>query len=212
MRVTTSVFTVLTAVHLDNRAAVICRDAATVDLSGDGGCLCSVLRQPLPGAAAALPGLIATVHFTAAVANGAVIHDSKAAGDPLEVRVGGDPKDTVSFAPTADSSPGAPLPATDSAVDHLTQVPGWELALPRMRVGEVVRLSCAPQYAYGELGAPPLIPPNSQMQFELELVSLRDLRSSHNPEEVRKGGGGGSCRARARAHGFRLHLQLSLPP
>jgi len=58
------------------------------------------------------------------------------------------------------------------------------LALPRMAVGELVRLHCAAPYAYGERGAPPLIPPNTAVIFELELVSLRYLQSSHNEEEV----------------------------
>ena len=66
----------------------------------------------------------------------------------------------------------------------MLQTPGCELALARLQVGERVRLYCSPEYAYGERGALPLIPPGSDMYFELELVSLRDLSTSHNPEEV----------------------------
>jgi len=51
-------------------------------------------------------------------------------------------------------------------------------------VGEVVLLSCSSAYAYGDAGAPPLIPPGADMVFELEVVSVRNLQSSHNPEEV----------------------------
>jgi hypothetical protein len=53
-----------------------------------------------------------------------------------------------------------------------------------MRVGEMVRLDCSSAYAYGEAGAPPLIPPKASMSFELELVYVRNLMTSHNPEEV----------------------------
>jgi hypothetical protein len=53
-----------------------------------------------------------------------------------------------------------------------------------MRVGEMVRLDCSSAYAYGDAGAPPLIPSGASMSFELELVSVRDLMTSHNPEEV----------------------------
>jgi len=73
----------------------------------------------------------------------------------------------------------------DVAVHRRTQALSWDLALPRMRVGEMVRLDCSPTYAYGDAGAPPLIPPGSSMTFELELLSVRDLMNSHNPEEVR---------------------------
>eukprot|EP00966_Prymnesium_polylepis_P292677 6759259-Prymnesium_polylepis.1 len=55
-----------------------------------------------------------------------------------------------------------------------------------MAVGEVVLLSCSSAYAYGDAGAPPLIPPGADMVFELEVVSVRNLQSSHNPEEVKR--------------------------
>lgn len=64
------------------------------------------------------------------------------------------------------------------------QVLGWDLVLPQMAVGEVVRLVCSPAYAFGERGAPPLIPPNSHVHFVVELLSIRYLRSSHDNEEV----------------------------
>lgn len=66
----------------------------------------------------------------------------------------------------------------------LLQVLGWDLVLPQMAVGEVVYLKCSPAYAYGERGAPPKIPPNAHMHFELELLSVRYLQSSHNDEEA----------------------------
>ncbi|EOD31958.1 hypothetical protein EMIHUDRAFT_231214 [Emiliania huxleyi CCMP1516] len=90
-----------------------------LDLSGDGGCLMTTLREPLPTAA-------------------------RACG---RVRVGAEPSDAAL---------------------------GWDLALPRMRVGQQVRLECGPSYAYGDAGAPPLIPPSSPVTFELELLSVRE--------------------------------------
>ena len=72
------------------------------------------------------------------------------------------------------------------AYPTLAQVPGWELALPLMRVGESARLVCAPSYAFGEQGKPPRIPPNSKVTFELEMLAVRDIMSSNNTEEVSK--------------------------
>ena len=42
-----------------------------------------------------------------------------------------------------------------------------------MSVGEKARLTCTPDYAYGARGFPPVIPPNSTLVFEVELLSIR---------------------------------------
>ncbi|EOD34123.1 hypothetical protein EMIHUDRAFT_111349 [Emiliania huxleyi CCMP1516] len=142
-----------------------------LDLSGDGGCLMTTLREPLPTAARASAGVYATVRFRAALADGTVLHDSwEGEAPPLQVRVGAEPSDAAL---------------------------GWDLALPRMRVGQQVRLECGPSYAYGDAGAPPLIPPSSPVTFELELLSVRDLMSSHNPDEAAWADGGGGERSPA---------------
>ena len=38
---------------------------------------------------------------------------------------------------------------------------GWDIAVSTMRKGELSRFLISPNYAYGELGCPPRIPPNS---------------------------------------------------
>merc|ERR1712216_180451 len=47
-----------------------------------------------------------------------------------------------------------------------------------MRVGEVAALTCAPQYAYGAKGIPPMIPPSSTLQFDVELIGVTGAASS----------------------------------
>jgi len=141
-----------------SRTALLRAAADPVDLAGDGGCVLTTVRAALPAAARAYAGATATVHFRARLADGgALLHDTYADGAPLTLRLGVEPSEAVA---------------------------GWELALPAMRVGEVARLRCAPAYAYGAAGAPPLVPPAATIDFDLELVALRDLQTSHNPEEV----------------------------
>ena len=40
-------------------------------------------------------------------------------------------------------------------------IAGWDVAVSTMRKGELSRFLISPAYAYGELGCPPRIPPNS---------------------------------------------------
>ncbi|XP_074045538.1 inactive peptidyl-prolyl cis-trans isomerase FKBP6 isoform X3 [Macrotis lagotis] len=55
---------------------------------------------------------------------------------------------------------------------------GMEVGLLTMRKGELARFLFKPQYAYGTLGCPPLIPPNTTVLFELELLDFLDSAES----------------------------------
>lgn len=41
-----------------------------------------------------------------------------------------------------------------------------------MKLGEVAKLECRADYAYGETGSPPKIPGNATLNFEVELLSF----------------------------------------
>ena len=49
---------------------------------------------------------------------------------------------------------------------------GWEVGVSTMQPGELATLTCGPQYAYGEKGIPPMIPPSATLQFEVELLTV----------------------------------------
>jgi len=58
-------------------------------------------------------------------------------------------------------------------------------AIPRMRVGELARLTCAPEYAYGERGAPPKIPGNTTLECEVAAQSRRRCGAERSAEAWR---------------------------
>jgi len=62
---------------------------------------------------------------------------------------------------------GAPMEFAVSAV-----IEGWQDLLLDMKVGEKVRAWIPSHLAYGEAGAPPSIPPNSLLVFEVELLQV----------------------------------------
>ncbi|XP_077378977.1 uncharacterized protein LOC144019650 [Festucalex cinctus] len=49
---------------------------------------------------------------------------------------------------------------------------GWDEGVAQMSVGQLARLTCTPDYAYGNRGYPPVIPPNAILQFEVELLHV----------------------------------------
>ena len=51
-------------------------------------------------------------------------------------------------------------------------IKGWDEAVVQMSVGEQARLIISPDYGYGEEGYPGLIPPNSELIFDVELIKI----------------------------------------
>ena len=52
-------------------------------------------------------------------------------------------------------------------------IPCWTEGVQRMKPGGKAKLTCPAAIAYGERGAGGVIPPNSTLNFEIELISVR---------------------------------------
>jgi len=51
-------------------------------------------------------------------------------------------------------------------------IPCWTQGVQKLHVGEKARLVCPPATAYGEAGIRGVIPPNSTLDFEVELIAI----------------------------------------
>ncbi|KAK4887688.1 hypothetical protein RN001_003959 [Aquatica leii] len=52
-------------------------------------------------------------------------------------------------------------------------IKAWDIGVATMKKGERAILTCAPEYAYGEKGSPPSIPPDSTLKFDVEIIGWK---------------------------------------
>ena len=105
----------------------------------DGGLLKKILT-PGQGTAHPMNGDEVSVHYTGRLLNGEVFDSSVERGEYFKFKLG------------------------EGQV-----IKGWEQGVATMTRGEKCILTCKPDYAYGENGSPPKIPPNATLRFEVEL-------------------------------------------
>lgn len=92
----------------------------------------------------ASPGTTVTVHYVGTLTNGQKFDSSRDRGKGFTFKLGAG-----------------------------QVIQGWDQGVAGMRVGQVRKLTIPPELAYGARGFPPVIPPNSTLVFEVELLAVQ---------------------------------------
>ena len=94
--------------------------------------------------AEAKPGQRVTVHYVGTLTNGSKFDSSRDRGQGFTFALGG-----------------------------RQVIRGWDEGVAGMKVGGLRKLTIPPDLGYGARGFPPVIPPNSTLVFEVELLDVR---------------------------------------
>ncbi|XP_014242197.1 12 kDa FK506-binding protein [Cimex lectularius] len=88
-------------------------------------------------------GQTVVVHYTGTLENGQKFDSSRDRGVPFKFRLG---RNEV--------------------------IKGWDEGVAQMCVGQRAKLICSPDFAYGSRGHPGIIPPDSTLIFDVELLKV----------------------------------------
>ncbi|KAI6660103.1 Peptidyl-prolyl cis-trans isomerase FKBP4-like [Oopsacas minuta] len=102
--------------------------------------------------------------------------DTPLNGDKVYVHYEGRRMDQTQF----DSSKGSPAPF-EVNIGLGQVIKGWDIGIVTMKRGEVCLLTCLPEMAYGGEEFQDTIPPNSTLQFEIELISWHGMYCTKDP-------------------------------
>lgn len=128
-----------------------------LDLSKDGK-LVKIISTAGTGWEKPSQGAEVTVHYTGTLEDGSVFDSSRERDSPFVFKLG------------------------EGAV-----IKGWDAGVKTMKKGERATLRCSPEYAYGESGSPPKIPPNATLNFDVELLSWtewKDVSANYKKDQT----------------------------
>lgn len=100
------------------------------------------------------PGDLCRIHYIARLEDGTLFDSSRARGEPFDFILG-----------------------TGQVID------GWEALIETMAVGERSVLTVPYEYGYGEEGVPPIVPPRTNLTFDVELIDIGRPKKPGEDEE-----------------------------
>ncbi len=110
----------------------------------NGGIIVGIKKVAPEGAKKVLPGTIVKIDYTGWLPDGCIFDSSYLPGmSPLSFLVGNN-----------------------------NAIPGIEESLITLKVGDIARIAIPPEKAYGTIGVTGLIPPNSPLYFEIEVLDV----------------------------------------
>ncbi|KAG7378792.1 hypothetical protein PHYPSEUDO_009489 [Phytophthora pseudosyringae] len=101
------------------------------------------LRPDSDGTNFPKPGQTVSVHYVGTLTDGSKFDSSRDRGRPFQFQLGAG-----------------------------QVIRGWDEGVAQMSKGQVAKLTLPHEYAYGERGYPPVIPPKATLVFEVELLSF----------------------------------------
>jgi len=64
-------------------------------------------------------------------------------------------------------------------------IKGWDMAVAKMRPGELAEVTIKSEYGYGKAGSEPDVPPNATLVFEIDLIETKERQQALNPDLAR---------------------------